>query len=122
MDFGIGFWELCFTALIALIVLGPDKLPGAARTVGLWVGKARRVATTIKSEVERELRVDELRQNILKHNPASEFENLVQETRQDLQAHQRELELSGDTPHVAQSAAPSATDQPATSTATTPKS
>jgi sec-independent protein translocase protein TatB len=41
--FDIGFWEMAFIGVIALVVIGPERLPGVARTAGLWVGKARRM-------------------------------------------------------------------------------
>ncbi len=59
--FDIGFSELLIVAVVALIVLGPEKLPTAVRTVGLWVGKIRRSVASIQSEISEELRLDELR-------------------------------------------------------------
>jgi len=64
MPFDIGFFELCFIAIIALLVLGPERLPTAARTIGRWVSKARRAFTSVKSEIDRELQLDELKQQI----------------------------------------------------------
>ncbi|HLQ84716.1 MAG TPA: Sec-independent protein translocase protein TatB [Salinisphaeraceae bacterium] len=62
--FDIGFWELTLVAVIALIVLGPERLPGAARTLGKWVGRARRYANTLTSELEREVDVQGFKQEI----------------------------------------------------------
>jgi sec-independent protein translocase protein TatB len=59
--FDIGFWEICLVGVVALLVLGPEDLPRAARTVGLWLNKARREVTRMKSEIERELEVEDLR-------------------------------------------------------------
>ena len=59
--FDIGFWELTTIAVIALLVIGPDKLPGVARTTGKWVGRARRFVTDVKSDIDRELKQEELR-------------------------------------------------------------
>ena len=61
--FEMGFWELVLVAVVALIVVGPEKLPGVARTAGLWVGKARRMIADVKAEVDRELQLDELKQS-----------------------------------------------------------
>jgi len=60
--FDIGFWELCLVGVVALIVLGPEKLPRAARTAGLWLAKARRTLATVKEEVNRELELEDLKQ------------------------------------------------------------
>jgi len=61
--FDIGFSELLVIAVVALLVLGPDKLPTAIRTVGLWVGKFRRTVSGIQAEISEELRLDEMRRN-----------------------------------------------------------
>ena len=62
--FDIGFWELCLIAVVALLILGPERLPVAARTAGLWVAKARRLIGNVKGEIDRELQLDELRQRL----------------------------------------------------------
>ncbi len=59
--FDIGFWELGLISVVALLVVGPERLPGLARTIGLWLGKARRMLTSIKDEIDREVRVDEIK-------------------------------------------------------------
>lgn len=59
--FDIGFWELAMIAVIALLVIGPDKLPDVARTAGKWVGRARRFVSDVKTDIDRELKQDELR-------------------------------------------------------------
>lgn len=64
--FGISFGELLLIGLIALLVLGPERLPGAARTAGLWIGRLKRSFNTIKTEVEREIGADEIRRQL--HN------------------------------------------------------
>jgi sec-independent protein translocase protein TatB len=62
--FDIGFGELFVCAVIALIVLGPEKLPRAARFVGLWVRKARAQWYSVKSEFEQDLAADELKRSL----------------------------------------------------------
>ncbi|HEX7340573.1 MAG TPA: Sec-independent protein translocase protein TatB [Rhodanobacteraceae bacterium] len=59
-DFSLG--KLLIVALIALVVLGPDKLPGAARTVGAMIRRVRASWDSVRAEVERELEVEEIRQ------------------------------------------------------------
>ncbi len=64
--FDIGFTELLLIGVVALIVLGPDRLPGAVRTAGLWIGRIKRSFSAIKAEVEREIGADEIRRQL--HN------------------------------------------------------
>lgn len=70
--FEIGFSEIILVAIVALLVFGPDKLPGLARDIGLWTGRIRRMINSVQQDVQRELsRADELKrlveeqQNIL---------------------------------------------------------
>ncbi len=64
--FDIGFVELLICGVIALIVLGPERLPKAARTAGRWVGKARRMVSQFSSELDRQLKAEELREELRK--------------------------------------------------------
>ena len=61
--FDIGFWELTVIFVVALLVLGPDRLPAVARTGGRWASKARRTLAAFKADVEREL-ADELHEDL----------------------------------------------------------
>jgi sec-independent protein translocase protein TatB len=64
--FDIGFLELVICGVIALLVLGPERLPGAARTAGHWVGKARRMIRHYTSELDSQLKAEELREELRK--------------------------------------------------------
>jgi len=64
--FNIGSFEVLLIFIIALLVLGPERLPGAVRTTGLWVGRFRRSFYKVKNEIEKELNVDEIRRQL--HN------------------------------------------------------
>ena len=68
--FEIGIWELVLIMVIALIVIGPERLPGMARNVGRWVGKARGMVRSVKAEIDRELAAEEL-QRVLSKQAAS---------------------------------------------------
>jgi sec-independent protein translocase protein TatB len=59
--FDIGFSELLVIAVVALVVLGPERLPKAARFAGLWVRRARNQWDSVKQELERELHADEIK-------------------------------------------------------------
>ena len=84
--FGISFSELLLVGLVALLVLGPERLPGAARTAGLWVGRLKRSFNAIKQEVEREIGADEIRRQL--HN--EHILSLEQEARKIFQPVQQE--------------------------------
>jgi len=62
--FDFGFGELLLIAVIALVVLGPERLPVAARLAGLWIRKARAQWNSVKAELENELADEELRRNL----------------------------------------------------------
>jgi sec-independent protein translocase protein TatB len=62
--FDIGFSELFLIAVVALIVLGPERLPKAARFAGLWVRRARAQWYSVRSELERELATEELQRTL----------------------------------------------------------
>lgn len=62
--FDLGFSELLLIAVVALIVLGPERLPKAARFAGLWVRRARAQWYSVKSELERELAAEELKRSL----------------------------------------------------------
>ncbi|VVN75272.1 Sec-independent protein translocase protein TatB [Pseudomonas fluorescens] len=83
--FGISFSELLLVGLVALLVLGPERLPGAARTAGLWVGRLKRSFNAIKQEVEREIGADEIRRQL--HN--EHILSLEQEARKILAPQQQ---------------------------------
>lgn len=62
--FDIGFWEIMLIAVVALIVVGPERLPRVIRVTGLWIGKANASIQSVRSEISRELRAEELRKAI----------------------------------------------------------
>jgi len=59
--FDIGFWELGLIGVVALVVIGPERLPGVARTVGKWIGKTKRVLRDVKADIDEELKAEELK-------------------------------------------------------------
>ncbi len=59
--FDIGFSELMIIGIVALIVIGPERLPKVARTAGQWVGKLNRFVSQVKQDIDRDIRLDELR-------------------------------------------------------------
>lgn len=64
--FDIGFMELLLISIVALIVIGPERLPSAIRTATLWIGRAKRSFNQVKSEIEKEINADEIKRQL--HN------------------------------------------------------
>ena len=102
--FDIGFWELCLIAVVALLILGPERLPTAARTAGLWIGKARRMIGNVKSEIDRELQLDEVRKKLqeeeikLKESTGlGDLENLSENTIADVSAFEKDMQMRDET-------------------------
>jgi sec-independent protein translocase protein TatB len=85
--FDVSFPELAVIAVIALIVLGPERLPTAARTLGRWVGRAKTYMRNLSSELERELSFDEIRSEV-----RDARERIESETRGTFEALQEPIE------------------------------
>jgi len=63
--FDIGFWELVLIAVVALVVVGPERFPGMVKKAGYWVGQFRRMANAVKSEIQLEVdKADELQRKL----------------------------------------------------------
>jgi sec-independent protein translocase protein TatB len=77
--FDIAFTELMIIGLVALIVIGPEKLPRMARTVGHLAGRLQRYVSDVKADINREIELDELRKmRDSMQQAASGFETSVQ--------------------------------------------
>lgn len=82
--FDIGFFELCIIGVVALLVLGPERLPHAARTAGMWVGRAKRMMSQVKRDIDEELRQEEL-------NGLRDAKESLSQTRESMNAFKQEL-------------------------------
>lgn len=78
--FDIGFWEILLIAVVALIVVGPERLPRLIRVTGLWFGRAQASLQSIRNEITRELQAQELRDALKKPD---NMPNLNEEIRLD---------------------------------------
>jgi sec-independent protein translocase protein TatB len=81
--FDVGFWELILIAIMGLVILGPERLPVAIRTVRGWITGARKFSDTVKTELTEELRIHELHAN-LKKAEQSNLQNLSPEVAESL--------------------------------------
>ena len=59
--FDFGFWEIAIIGVITLIVVGPEKMPSLARKAGLYFGKLNRFFNKVKSDINEEIRMDEIK-------------------------------------------------------------
>jgi len=66
--FDIGFSELLVVFVVGLLILGPERLPHAAKTAGLWVRKIRRSINSVQREINAQLDQEELQQKITETN------------------------------------------------------
>ena len=101
--FDVGFWELCLIGVISLLVIGPERLPKAARIAGFWIGKTRQMMATVKAEINEELRAEELRQTLKEQAGLDEFQHLLDDaskTVQDIQSSVEKPQKSGDVKKV----------------------
>lgn len=80
--FDVGFSELLIVAVVALLVLGPERLPKATRFAGLWIRRARAQWYSVKSELERELAAEEFKRQFT--DPMEELKPQMQALEQDL--------------------------------------
>lgn len=84
--FDIAFTELLVIGLVALIVIGPERLPKLARTAGQWLGRLNRYVAQVKQDIDRDLKLEELRQlqQEMKET-AQRYEILFEETRREIE-------------------------------------
>ncbi|HEB57915.1 MAG TPA: twin-arginine translocase subunit TatB [Gammaproteobacteria bacterium] len=75
--FDIGFLELLVIGVVALLVIGPERLPGLARKAGYWAGRLQRWLGKVRTDVEKELNAEELRQAIERHADLQEIQEIV---------------------------------------------
>ncbi len=71
---GVGFFEILLIGVVGLLILGPDKLPGALRTMALWMGRFRRSFDNIKRDIEKEIGADDIRRQLRNENIMEKFQ------------------------------------------------
>jgi sec-independent protein translocase protein TatB len=84
--FDIGIWEMAVIGVVALVVLGPERLPKVARTAGHWIGKLQRYVAQVKSDINREMELAEL------NKVKTEFEQAAQSVKSSLELEARKTE------------------------------
>jgi sec-independent protein translocase protein TatB len=79
--FDIGFSELILVAVVALLVIGPERLPGVARTAGMWIGRARRFINSVQADINAEIsKTDELKRLLDEQHKLKAMHEIIEET------------------------------------------
>jgi len=81
--FDIGFAELLLIGVVGLLVIGPERLPGAIRTGSQWLSQFKRGFNTMKREIEQELEVDSVKQQLNQAN--EQFKSQSEDFKRDLE-------------------------------------
>jgi sec-independent protein translocase protein TatB len=83
--FDFGFWELALVGVVALLVVGPNRLPGLARQVGTWIGNTKRFVNTVRADIEREFQSEELKRMLNEQqNEIRQLKGLISDTQSEL--------------------------------------
>ena len=84
--FDFSFWELTIVLMVALVVVGPDKLPILAGKIGRWVGKIKQMVTSVRSDIEQELKSAELKEMLeQQQSEISQLRNILKDAEHSTQ-------------------------------------
>ena len=84
--FDFGFWELTIVMVIALLVVGPERLPALAGQIGKWVGKAKRMIDGVRADIESEIKAAELKEILEKQqNEIGELKEMLKDTQSEIE-------------------------------------
>jgi sec-independent protein translocase protein TatB len=98
--FDIGFWELVVIGVVALVVIGPERLPGVARSAGLWVRRGRRFVSSVKADIDRELAAEELKKVIAKQAESESLYDIIEDTSQSIRLDSKPAAVDSDAPVI----------------------
>lgn len=89
--------EMLLVGVIALLVIGPERLPGVAKTLGTWVGKAKAFINSTKADLEREINASEMRDLLANQKKEiDELRTMVDETKKDITDQAKEIKQDFD--------------------------
>lgn len=93
--FDVGFWELSLIGIVALLVIGPERLPAVARTVGKWAGRANRFIANVKDDINKELKDEDLKRILEEQQKlADEYKNAAQAMESSINSETESLKQS----------------------------
>lgn len=90
--FDIGFFELLLIAVVGLVVIGPERLPRVAMTLGRWFGRARYFVSSVKADIDKEIRAEELKRIMNEQAKSSGLHEIVEESKSTLNETKSHLE------------------------------
>ena len=95
--FDIGFWELSLIAVVALVVIGPERMPSVARTVGRWAGTAKRLVHSVQTDINTEVsKVDELKSLMEEHTKIQSMHDILEQPPHDADKHKLPTDTESD--------------------------
>ena len=100
---GIGFMELLLIGILGLVVLGPERLPTAVRSISSWIRAMKKMANSVKDELEQELKIDQLHNDLKKaekeglKNLSPELQDSIDQLKQAAESVNRPYQVE-DTP------------------------
>ncbi|GGI88045.1 Sec-independent protein translocase protein TatB [Shewanella gelidii] len=110
---GIGFMELLLIGILGLVVLGPERLPTAVRSITGWIRSMKRMANSVKDELEQELKIDELHSNLKEAESkglsglSPELQDSINQLKEAAQSVNRPYQVEDDQPSPAKAASES---------------
>ncbi|MCH1930181.1 Sec-independent protein translocase protein TatB [Shewanella sp. A25] len=116
---GIGFMELLLIGVLGLVVLGPERLPVAVRSISGWIRAMKRMANSVKEELEQELKIEQLHADLKKaesqglKNLSPELQQSIDQLKQAADSVNRPYQVE-DTPSAKDSSSPNTTQAPIT--------
>lgn len=90
--FDVGFFELLLISMVALLVIGPERLPKVARMAGLWIGRGRRMLSSVKADIEKELKAEELKRILEEQTGSNAVHEILDDSRAALNDIRKETE------------------------------
>lgn len=113
--FDLGFWELLLILIVALLVIGPERLPTVARQAGMWFGKAKRFVSSVQRDINEELHTEELRRVMKDAEISEELQQTTRELKESAREMRRQVKLDDsaeETGEAADSSGKSAVSKP----------
>lgn len=92
--FDIGFWEIFVIGVVVLLVLGPERLPEVARTMGLWLGKIKRTVQSVKDDIKNELELESIKKNLNEQINDNDIKQFADEASSDIKTFEKQIKHS----------------------------